>query len=106
MLLLTFILNIPSTHCITQINNRGSQLKIWWKILWEWNDLIGCGHLQFILEQIFLQIKISCWTENFWNNYLWEQQKKCSSRSSLCDFLFGVAFWTATNVPSLPAFCN
>jgi hypothetical protein len=28
MLLLTFILNIPSTHCITQINNRGSQLKI------------------------------------------------------------------------------
>jgi hypothetical protein len=23
---------------------RDSQLKIWWKILWEWNDLIGCRH--------------------------------------------------------------
>jgi hypothetical protein len=41
--------------------------------------------------------------ENFWNLYLWEQLKKCSSRYSLCAF-FWRGIWTATNVPSLPAF--
>jgi hypothetical protein len=73
---------------LIKVEIRGGQLKIWWKLLCEWNDLIGCGHFRFILEQIFLQIKILCWREIFWNLYLREQQKKCSSRSSLCTF-----FW-------------
>jgi hypothetical protein len=64
---------------------------------WLWTIAIYFG-AYFSSDQNFVLQRI------FWNLYLWERQKKCSSRSSLCDFLFGMAFWTATNAPSLPVF--